>query len=51
MDAKPNPPMKLTFADMEACGPGTPAGRYLRLFWQPLSAPRTSSPATPGRSR
>jgi len=31
-----NLPAKLTFADLEACGPGTPAGRYLRLFWQPL---------------
>jgi 5,5'-dehydrodivanillate O-demethylase len=27
---------KLEFADLEAVGPGTPAGRYLRLFWQPL---------------
>ena len=29
-------PVKLQFADLEAVGPGTPAGRYLRLFWQPL---------------
>ena len=27
---------KLEFEDLEAVGPGTPAGRYLRLFWQPL---------------
>ena len=27
---------KLQFSDLEAVGPGTPAGRYLRLFWQPL---------------
>jgi len=27
---------KLKFEDLEAVGPGTPAGRYLRLFWQPL---------------
>ena len=27
---------KLEFADLEPVGPGTPAGRYLRLFWQPL---------------
>ena len=26
----------LTFADLEPVGPGTPAGRYLRLFWQPV---------------
>jgi 5,5'-dehydrodivanillate O-demethylase len=28
--------MPLQFADLEAVGPGTPAGRYLRLFWQPI---------------
>ena len=27
---------KLQFADLEKVGPGTPAGRYLRLFWQPI---------------
>ncbi len=27
---------KLEFADLEAVGPGTPAGRYFRLFWQPM---------------
>ena len=27
---------KLTFADLEPVGPGTPTGRYLRMFWQPL---------------
>jgi 5,5'-dehydrodivanillate O-demethylase len=26
----------LEFADLEAVGPGTPAGRYFRLFWQPV---------------
>jgi 5,5'-dehydrodivanillate O-demethylase len=26
----------IEFADMEAVGPGTPAGRYLRRFWQPV---------------
>jgi len=28
--------MKLQFADLEAVGPDTPAGRYLRKFWQPV---------------
>src|SRR5215208_2594690 len=27
---------KLQFADLEPVGPGTPTGRYLRLFWQPI---------------
>ena len=27
---------KLQFSDLEPVGPGTPAGRYLRLFWQPV---------------
>jgi 5,5'-dehydrodivanillate O-demethylase len=27
---------KLQFADLEPVGPGTPVGRYLRLFWQPV---------------
>jgi 5,5'-dehydrodivanillate O-demethylase len=26
----------LKFADLEPVGPGTPAGRYLRLFWHPV---------------
>ena len=26
----------LQFADLEPVGPGTPAGRYLRRFWQPV---------------
>jgi 5,5'-dehydrodivanillate O-demethylase oxygenase subunit len=26
----------LTLADLEAVGPGTPAGRYLRRFWHPV---------------
>ena len=26
----------LEFADLEPVGPGTPAGRYLRMFWQPV---------------
>jgi 5,5'-dehydrodivanillate O-demethylase len=27
---------RLQFADLEPVGPGTPVGRYLRLFWQPV---------------
>ena len=27
---------KLQFADLEPVGPGTPSGRYLRCFWQPV---------------
>jgi 5,5'-dehydrodivanillate O-demethylase len=27
---------KLQFADLEPVGPGTPTGRYLRRFWQPV---------------
>lgn len=27
---------RLTLADLEPVGPGTPSGRYLRLFWQPV---------------
>jgi 5,5'-dehydrodivanillate O-demethylase len=27
---------KVEFADLERVGPGTPAGRYLRLFWTPI---------------
>jgi 5,5'-dehydrodivanillate O-demethylase len=26
----------LQYADLEAVGPGTPAGRYLRMFWHPV---------------
>src|SRR5262245_23290963 len=29
-------PQKVQFADLEPVGPGTPAGRYLRTFWQPI---------------
>ena len=29
-------PGTLQFADLEQVGPGTPAGRYMRLFWQPV---------------
>jgi 5,5'-dehydrodivanillate O-demethylase len=28
--------MALHFTDLEPVGPGTPAGQYLRLFWQPV---------------
>jgi 5,5'-dehydrodivanillate O-demethylase oxygenase subunit len=35
---------KLQFADLEAVGPGTPAGRYLRLFWQPLIRAKDVAP-------
>lgn len=31
---------KLEFVDLEPVGPGTPAGRYLRLFWQPVMRSR-----------
>jgi 5,5'-dehydrodivanillate O-demethylase oxygenase subunit len=31
---------KLEFADLEAVGPGTPSGRFLRHFWQPLHRSR-----------
>jgi 5,5'-dehydrodivanillate O-demethylase oxygenase subunit len=30
----------LEFADLEPVGPGTPSGRYLRLFWQPVMRAR-----------
>ncbi len=39
---------KLQFADLERFGPGTPAGRYLRLFWQPLARLKD---LPPGRAR
>lgn len=34
----------LQFADLEPVGPGTPAGRYLRLFWQPVYRTRDLKP-------
>ena len=39
------PPEKLQFADLEAVGPGTPAGRYLRLFWQPVMRAKDLPPS------
>jgi 5,5'-dehydrodivanillate O-demethylase len=33
-------PRALEFEDLEPVGPGTPAGRYLRLFWQPVMRAR-----------
>ena len=41
-------PAKLQFADLEAVGPGTPAGRYLRLFWQPVMRAKD---LPPGRAK
>lgn len=35
--------MRLRFADLEPVGPGTPAGRYLRLFWHPVMRSRDLS--------
>ncbi len=35
---------KLQFADLEPVGPGTPSGRYLRLFWQPVMRARDLAP-------
>ena len=35
---------KLEFADLEPVGPGTPAGRYLRLFWQPVMRAKDLAP-------
>jgi 5,5'-dehydrodivanillate O-demethylase oxygenase subunit len=35
---------KLEFSDLEPVGPGTPAGRYLRLFWQPVYRARDLKP-------
>src|SRR5262245_16181727 len=35
---------KLTFADLEPVGPGTPTGRYLRRFWQPVHRARDLAP-------
>ena len=44
-------PRKLQFADLEPVGPGTPVGRYLRLFWQPLMRAKDLPAATQSRSR
>jgi 5,5'-dehydrodivanillate O-demethylase len=41
-DVHQNP--ALEFADLEAVGPGTPAGRYLRSFWQPVCRARELAP-------
>jgi 5,5'-dehydrodivanillate O-demethylase oxygenase subunit len=35
---------KLRFDDLEQVGSGTPAGRYLRLFWQPLMRAKDLAP-------
>ncbi len=37
----------LKLADLELVGPGTPAGRYFRLFWQPVMRARDLRPGTP----
>jgi len=37
-------PKKLQFTDLEQVGPGTLAGRYLRLFWQPLLRAKDLNP-------
>ena len=34
------PETRLQFADLEPVGPGTPAGRYLRCYWQPVMRSR-----------
>ena len=34
----------LKFPDLEPVGPGTPSGRYLRLFWQPVLRARDLKP-------
>jgi 5,5'-dehydrodivanillate O-demethylase len=39
---------KLEFRDLEAVGPGTPAGRYLRLFWHPVMR---AQDLPPGRAK
>ena len=41
-------PETLQFADLEPVGPGTPSGRYLRLFWQPVMRAKD---LPPGRAR
>lgn len=35
-----SPKHEITFSDLERVGPGTPAGRYLRRFWQPIHRAR-----------
>jgi 5,5'-dehydrodivanillate O-demethylase len=35
---------KLGLADLEPVGPGTPTGRYLRLFWQPVMRAKDLAP-------
>lgn len=37
-------PKALGLADLEPVGPGTPAGRYLRLFWQPVMRAKDLAP-------
>jgi len=37
-------PKALCLADLEPVGPGTPAGRYLRLFWQPVMRAKDLAP-------
>ena len=37
----------LQLADLEPIGPGTPAGRYFRLFWQPVMRARDLPPGQP----
>ncbi|MDX1486015.1 MAG: Rieske 2Fe-2S domain-containing protein, partial [Alphaproteobacteria bacterium] len=34
----------LKLVDLEPVGPGTPAGRYLRLFWQPVMRAKDLAP-------
>jgi len=34
----------LKLADLESVGPGTPTGRYLRLFWQPVMRAKDLAP-------
>ncbi len=38
--------IKLQFSDLEAVGPGTPTGRYLRMFWQPVLRAKDLRPKT-----
>ncbi|MDH3241672.1 MAG: Rieske 2Fe-2S domain-containing protein [Alphaproteobacteria bacterium] len=40
-------PEKLQLADLEQVGPGTPAGRYFRKFWQPIMRARDLPPGRP----
>jgi 5,5'-dehydrodivanillate O-demethylase len=37
-------PGEIEFADLEAVGPGSPAGSYLRRFWQPVLRARDLAP-------